>query len=249
MRNARCLWAFAGISAAFWTSMAIAEPVPEIPGHCYTELNAGRECLVSQVRCDNLLCFTGEFYHELYIRVPRAAIGTKADAIRKITRYELWPESVLRRDPAQSVMRVHQSIKGPFTYDDKNELLEAIQYADFEANSPIGWQPMTMVNRFGIVEPSADPSYGQTFLTTRVHVDTQYNVGEIGLNLPWSRGIKYMDGFLHLIEEAERSDSMIAVYSHRLRVSFDLAPMVAQQSITDVIRTITGALIDIMTSP
>lgn len=248
----RCLnrrAAVVGLWLMALTPAVMADAVPEIPTHCYAELDAGRECLISQVKCDNVLCLTGEFHHELFIRVARTAIGTKDDAIRKITRYDLWPQAVLRRDPAQSVMRVHRSLKGPFTYDEHNELLEAIQYADFEANSPIGWQPMTMINRFGIVEPADDPSYGQTFLTTSIHVDTNYNVGEIAANLPWSRGIKYMDGYLHLIEESDRVDSMIAVYSHNLRVSFDLAPMVAQNNIANVIRTITGALIDIMSSP
>lgn len=225
-----------------------AEVVPEIPEVCQAELDQGRECLISQITCDNVICLTGEFHHQLFIRLSREAVGSKNDAIRKITRYDLWPKAVLRRDPGQRTMRVHSSMRGPFRYDSSNELVEAIQYADFEANSPIGWQPMTLVTKFGIINPAPNPSYGTTFLTTSVHVDTRYDVSRIGTDLPWSRGIKYMDGYLHLVEESDRSDSMIAVYDHRLRIGFDLAPRIANTTISNVIRTITGALIDIMSS-
>lgn len=249
MRHSLRIATFLFLTPFFGTTTTFAETVPEIPQHCQNELNNGRECLVSQIKCDNFLCITGEFHHELYIRLKRDVIGSKQDAIDRITRYEMWPTAVRRRDPSQAVLRVTQSLKGPFTYDEDNQLLEAIQYADFQANSPIGWQPMTMVNRFGIVDNGNDPSYGTTFLTTSVRVDTGFDVRKIAPNLPWSRGIKFMDGYLHLVEEHDRPDSMIAVYHHNLRIGFDLAPRIAEASIAQVIRTITGALIDVMSTP
>ena len=227
---------------------AMGEVVPEISEQCRSQLESKRECLVSRITCDNFLCLTGEFHHDLYIRIPRSAIGRRNDAIRKITRFEMWPQAVLRRDPGQNTIKVHKSLRGPFRYDSNNELLEAIQYADFEANSPIGWQPMTLVTRFSMVSPANNPSFGTTFLTTRIHVDTGFNVSSIGSNLPWSRGVKLMDGNLHLVEEYDRPDSVIAVYSHNLRIAFDLAPNIAQTSISNVIRTMTVALIDIVST-
>ncbi len=250
MKNNRRALSFLLLFANLLLAPAVfAEKVPEIPDSCQQDLEAGRECLVSRIKCDAFLCLTGEFEHQLFVKLQRSAIGSKQDAIRKITRYELWPAAVAARDPEQSIIRVHQSQKGPFRYDEQNELLEAIQYADFEANSPIGWQAMTMVNRFQIVENAESPSYGQSFLTTRVLVDTAYDVGKIGKSLPGSRGIKFMDGYLHLVEDMQRPEVMYAVYSHKLRIGFDLAPYVAETSITQVIRTITGALIDVMSKP
>jgi hypothetical protein len=228
---------------------AQAEQVPEIPETCQAKINQGQECLISEVRCDNILCLTGEFHHELFVKLERSAIGTKEEAIQKITRYEMWPEAVRRRDPKGAILRVHTSIKGPFLYDENQNLLEAIQYADFEASSPIGWQPMTMVNRFQIVENADSPSFGNSFLTTRVLVDTGFDVGKIAKDLPGSRGIKYMDGFLHLVEDRQDPTVMYAVYSHKLRIGFDLAPKIAEVTIGNVIRTITGALIDVMSTP
>ena len=248
MRKGKRLGAIFSFCALFTAPQVLAEAVPEIAEQCRSQLDSKRECLISRITCDNFLCLTGEFHHELYIRIPRSAIGSKKDAIRKITRYEMWPQAVLRRDPGQNTIKVHKSLRGHFKYDSNNELLEAIQYADFEANSPIGWQPMTLVTRFSIVTPANNPSFGSTFLTTHVHVDTGFNVGSIGSNLPWSRGVKVMDGNLHLVEEHDRADSVIAVYSHNLRIAFDLAPNIAQTSISNVIRTITVALIDIMSA-
>jgi len=248
-QNPKLLRFFFVLLISFTTQELFAQRVPEIPAQCHQDLKAGRECLVSQIKCDAFLCLTGEFQHDLFVKLERSAIGTKQDAIRNITRFELWPAAVAARDPQEAIIRVHQSQQGPFRYDEENELLEAIQYADFEANSPIGWQAMTMVNRFQIVENAESPSYGQSFLTTRVLVDTGYDVGEIGDSLPASRGIKFMDGYLHLVEDAENPDFIYAVYRHRLRIGFDLAPYVAEASISNVILTITGALIDVMSQP
>ncbi len=228
------------------TFPALAITVPEIHPSCYAELNHGRECLISKVNCDNFLCLTGDFHHEIYIRIPRQAVGTKKDAIRKISRYEMWPAAVLQRDPDQTVMKVHHSIRGPFTYHHNGDLLEAIQYADFEANSPIGWQPITMITRFGMIEPAQDPWFGKTFITTKVQVDTAYDVNKINPGLPRSRGMRRMEGYLHLIEEKDHPDSMLAIYTHTLHIGFDLAPRVAQRSIDEVIHTLAGALVDIM---
>lgn len=225
---------------------ALAITVPEVPSLCHAELNHGRECLISQVNCDNFLCLTGEFHHEIYMRIPRQSVGTKKDAIRKISRYEMWPAAVIQRDPYQSVMKVHHSIRGPFTYDNQGDLLEAIQYADFQANSPIGWQPITMITRFSMIKPAQDPWFGKTFITTKVQVDTAYDPSQISPELPWSRGIRRMDGYLHLIEENDHPESMLAIYTHTLRIGFDLAPRIAQGSIDEVIHTLAGALIDIM---
>ncbi|MBF0443697.1 MAG: hypothetical protein HQK54_17450, partial [Oligoflexales bacterium] len=235
-----------GILSCLASFSANAQQIPGIPDFCHRELDAGKSCIVSKINCDNWLCTTGDFDHTVLTRIPRSAIVSPEEAKKKLIRFELWKDAVRRRDPGQNIIRVNISTAGEIRYDDQGQLVQAVHYADFQANSPIGFIPMTMINIYRTVPNAKDPSWGRTFITTRIDLDTKYNPERIRSGLPGPRGVKYMNGYLHVVEEWNKPDSYLCVYVHRIRVNIDLAPRIADASFSNAIRVISGSLVDVM---